>query len=228
MEQVDLLVADVNDSYSKYDFGAVINAIHNFCAKELSKQYLDCIKDRMYCEVADSPLRKSAQIASKYALVRLVKLVAPILAFTSEETWRKMGEVGSVHQQLFDLPSAERLQDIEGSDLQNRFATIWGVREDVFAAFEQWKGTDGIKDSQDVIVTITEETGTLATLKTFEIEELSILFKMSWVQLKEGEPSVSFEKSPYLKCERSRIRRPDVEMVGDIPLTKRDRAAVGL
>ena len=228
VEQVDILVADVYELYSKYDFGGVINAIHNFCAKELSKQYLDSIKDRMYCEVADSPLRKSAQIASKYALVRLVKLVAPILAFTSEETWRKMGETGSVHTQLFDLPTSERLQDIEGSDLQNRFATIWGVREDVFVAFEQYKGTDGIKDSQDVIVTITEEAGTLETLKTFETQELAILFKMSWVVLKEGEPSVTFEKSPYLKCERSRIRRPDVEMVGDIPLTKRDRAAVGL
>ena len=228
VEQVDLLVADCIESYSNYDFGAVINAIHNFCAKELSKQYLDSIKDRMYCEVADSPLRKSGQIACKYALTRLVKLVAPILVFTAEETWQKMGEEGSIHTQTFDVATAERMQDIEGSILQNRFATIWGVREDVFVAFEQWKGTEGIKDTQDVIVRIVEAPGTLATLKTFETQELAILFKMSWVELQEGEPSVTFEKSPYLRCERSRIRRPDVELVGDIPLTKRDRAAVGL
>ena len=228
VEQVDLLVADCIDSYTKYDFGAVINAIHNFCAKELSKQYLDSIKDRMYCEVAQSPLRKSGQIACRYALVQLIKLVAPILPFTAEETWKKLGELGSVHTQTFDAPSEDRLQEIEGSDLQNRFATVWGVREDVFVAFEQWKGTDGIKDTQDVIVRIVEAPGTLGTLKTFEPQELAILLKMSWVDLQEGEPSVAFEKSPYLRCERSRIRRPDVEMVGDIPLTKRDRAAVGL
>jgi len=139
-----------------------------------------------------------------------------------------MGGEGSVHEQLFDVPTKERLEDIEGGILQNRYLTIWNVREDVFAAFEQWKGTDGIKDSQDVIVTITEQAGTLHTLRTFETEELAILFKMSWVELKEGDLEVTFQKSPYLKCERSRIRRPDVEMVGDIPLTKRDRAAVGL
>jgi len=98
----------------------------------------------------------------------------------------------------------------------------------VFAAFEQWKGTDDVKDSQDAIVTISELGGTLRTLQTFESAELAILFKMSGVELLEGDPSVSFRKSPYLKCERSRLRRPDVEMVDGVPLTKRDRAVVGL
>ncbi len=228
VEQVDLLMADCLDAYDKFEFGAVINAVHNFCAKELSKQYLDSIKDRMYCDPTVSPERKSAQIACQYALTRIVKLIAPILPFTAEETWKKMGMDGSIHIQLFDVPTKERLQEIEGSELQTRFSTVWGVREDAFAEFEQWKGTDGIKDTQDVIVTITEDAGTIAILKAFEAHDLAILFKMSEVELKEGEPSVTFIKSPYLKCERSRIRRPDVELVDGVPLTKRDRAAVGL
>jgi len=228
VEQVDLLNSFCVEAYDRYDFGGVINAIHNFCAKELSKQYLDSIKDRMYCEPASSDLRKSGQLACQYALTRLVKLVAPILVHTAEETWKKMGQEGSVHAEMFDTVTTERLEDIEGSELLNRYSTVWTVREDVFAAFEQWKGTEGIKDSQDVIVTIGESGATLAVLQTFEIDELAILFKMSWVELEEGEQTVKFRKSPYLKCERSRIRRPDVEMVGETPLSKRDRAAVGL
>ncbi len=228
VEQMDLLAVDVVEAYKHYDFGTVINAIHNFCAKELSKQYLDCIKDRMYCEAAQSDLRKSGQIACKYVLTQLVKLAAPILVHTAEETWEKMGELSTIHAAVFDEPTEDRLQVIEGSDLQNRFATVWGVREDVFVAFEQWKGTDGVKDTQDTIVTIIESPETLAILQTFGTAELAILFKMSWVELQAGEPSVSFQKSPYLRCERSRLRRPDVEMVGDIPLTKRDRQVIGL
>jgi len=228
LEQVDLLTETCTEAYRRYDFGEVINSIHNFCAKELSKQYLDSIKDRMYCELADSSLRKSGQIACKIALTRIVKLVAPILVHTAEETWTKMGNQSTIHAEFFDTVSPERFESIEGSDLQNRYAAIWTVREDVFAAFERWKGTDGIKDSQDVIVTIVESGVTLRVLQTFGTEELAILFKMSWVELKEGEQAVVFRKSPFLKCERSRIRRPDVEMVGDIPLTKRDRVAVGL
>jgi isoleucyl-tRNA synthetase len=228
VEQVDLLVATCTAGYRRYDFGEVINALHNFCAKELSRQYLDSIKDRMYCEPANSPQRKSGQIACRYALTRIVKLVAPILVHTAEETWMKMGESGTVHAQLFDVVTSERLENIEASDLLNRYSAIWTVREDVFAAFEQWKGTDGVKDSQDAIVTIAESGVTLRVLQTFGTEELAILFKMSWVELEEGEQAVRFRKSPFLKCERSRIRRPDVELVGEIPLTKRDRAAVGL
>jgi isoleucyl-tRNA synthetase len=228
VEQVDLLSSNCVEAYDNYAFGEVINSLHNFCAKELSKQYLDSIKDRMYCEAADSDLRKSGQIACRYVLTRLVKLVAPILVHTAEETWSKLGESGSVHSQTFDEVAQERLEAIEGGDLQNRYSAIWTVREDVFAAFEQWKGTDGVKDTQDAIVTIVESGVTLRVLQTFGTEELAILFKMSWVELKEGEQAVSFRKSPFLKCERSRIRRPDVELVGEIPLTKRDRAAVGL
>lgn len=228
VEQVDLLTASCVEAYRKYDFGDVLNSIHNFCAKELSKQYLDSIKDRMYCEPTDSIQRKSGQVACRYALTGLLKLSAPLLVHTAEETWQKMGNSGSVHAMLFDEISKERLLDIEGSELMNRYSTVWNVREDVFAAFEQWKGTDGIKDSQDAIVTIVESGVTLKVLQTFGTEELAILFKMSWVELEEGEQAVKFRRSPFLKCERSRIRRPDVEMVGDIPLTKRDRAAVGL
>jgi len=228
IEQVDLLTVNCVEAYKLYEFGDVITSIHNFCAKELSKQYMDSIKDRMYCEAADSDLRWSGQFACNYVLARLVKLLAPILVHTAEETWAKMGGTESIHTTTFDVPTLERFEDIEGSDLQARFSAVWGAREDVFAAFEQWKGTDDVKDSQDAIVTISELGGTLRTLQTFESAELAILFKMSGVELLEGDPSVSFRKSPYLKCERSRLRRPDVEMVDGVPLTKRDRAVVGL
>jgi len=43
---------------------------------------------------------------------------------------------------------------------------------------------------------------------------------------------VTFVKSEYLKCERSRLRRPDVRMVwvddAEVPLSKRDRRVLGI
>jgi isoleucyl-tRNA synthetase len=232
MEQADLLAAECVGAYERYDFGGVINAVHNFCREELSKFYLDAIKDRMYCEAKDAEARRSGQFACDFVLRRLLTLVAPILVHTAEETWRKMGGEGTVHAQTFDAPSAERLQEIEGSELQRRFSTLRGVRDDVFAAFEQWKGTDDVKDSQDACAVLTEEGETLATLQSFSLEELATAFKLSWLELREGTPSVTFRRSDFLKCERSRLRRPDVEVVQvdgqDIPLTARDRRVLGL
>jgi isoleucyl-tRNA synthetase len=236
MEQVDLLTDDCSRAWARYEFNAVIGSIHNFCTKELSRFYLDAIKDRMYCEARDSHLRKSGQRACYYVLVRLLKLLAPILVHTTEETWQRMRSAGvlaatepdTIHAAIFDVPTAERLQQIEASDLQVRFGALRGVRDDVFAQFEIWKGTEGVKDSQDVIATISESPEVLETLRGFGEYELANLFKMSWIELREGPPSVSFRKSDFLKCERSRLRRPDVELVDGVPLTKRDRTVLGI
>lgn len=240
VDQTDLLVADCVDAYRRFDFRAVIEGVHNFCAKELSKFYLDAIKDRMYCDAKESDARRSGQAACHYVLLALLKLVAPIVVHTAEETWAKLREQGllpqdafeTVHAATFDAPSADRLEEIAGSDLQVRFGALRGVRDDVFASFERWKGTDGVKDSQDAIAAVTERGDVLETLKSFDPYDLANLFKMSWVELSEGEPSVEFRKSEFLKCERSRLRRPDVEAVAvdgaEVPLTRRDRAVLGI
>jgi isoleucyl-tRNA synthetase len=235
VEQVDLLVADCVDAYRRYDFGKVINAVHNLCVTELSKFYLDSIKDRMYCDGKDWPSRRSGQFACHHASVRLTKLVAPILMHTCEEVWAKTpGVSGSVHTAVFDLPTAERLSDIEGSQLQARFASLLATRSRVFATFEGWKQGAGVKDSQDVAATITETGIDLEVLKSFTTEDLATYFKMSWVELAEGIPAAQFRVSDYPKCERSRLRRPDVLPVKlpdaeqPVPLTARDRKVLGV
>lgn len=237
MEQVDLLVRDASDAYERYDYGAVINGVHNFCKNELSAFYLDAIKDRMYCDGKDWDTRRSGQLACYYALVRITKLLAPILCHTAEEIWQRItaltmaltpGTVSTVHAEVFDDPTDERLLEIEGSPLQVRFASLLQIREGVFAEFERWKTESGVKDSQDVIATITEEGGVLEELKTFSTEELAIYFKMSWIELQEGPTAASFRQSEYPKCERSRLRRPDVEEVDGMLLTARDRKVLGL
>ncbi|HMS55489.1 MAG TPA: class I tRNA ligase family protein, partial [Fimbriimonadaceae bacterium] len=230
IEQCDLLVADCVQAYGQYEFGRVINGVHNFCAKELSKFYLDAIKDRMYCDGKDWPSRRSGQFACHYVLVRLVKLLAPILVHTAEETYRRIPHINrlqSVHMEVFDVPSEERLALIEGSELQTRFAAMLAHRAGVFAEFETWKGQSGVKDSQDVVITLSEQGATYELLRSFG-DDLAILYKVSEVRLVEGAPSVTFEPSPYAKCERSRLRRPDVEVVNGVALSARDRRVLGL
>lgn len=235
VEQIDLLVADCTDAYMRYDFGKVINSVHNVCVNELSKFYLDSIKDRMYCDGKDWPSRRSGQFACLHALTRLTKLVAPILMHTAEEVWSKTpGASGSIHTQVFDMPTAERMGEIEASQLQVRFASMLDVRATVFAALEGWKAGAGIKDSQDVIATISETGNELEDLKSFTTEELATYFKLSWVELVDGPRGVQFRVSTYPKCERSRLRRPDVEAVKlpdteePVPLTARDRKVLGV
>jgi isoleucyl-tRNA synthetase len=241
MEQVDLLADECVKAFAVYDFGAVITGVHNFCRNELSSFYLDVIKDRMYCDGAAWDSRRSGQIACRYVLDRLVRLIAPILPFTAEETWQRMqgrlAEGGltdeevkrSVHCQIFDMPDWTRLAKIEASTSEQRFASLLEARSDVSLYFEQWRERHGIKDSQDAVVTYTV-TAKTELIRSFSADQLAIFFKVSEVVLNEAAPGASlepesliqFSASPYEKCERSRLRRPDVKNVSGVMLTDRD------
>ncbi len=231
IEQVDLLAADCVGAYERFDFDTAIRSVHDFCVNQLSRGYLDAIKDRMYCDATDSATRRSGQVACFTVLVTLTKLVAPVLVHTAEEIWTRLGDLGlmggedarSVHIQRFDVPSKARLEEIEGNGLQVRYAGIIEYRESVFAEFEAWKAAAGVKDSQDVVVTLAETGEALAMLRSFTDEERANLFKMSGVELTEGTGTRTFVLSTYEKCDRCRLRRVDVMPVGEWKLCNRCR-----
>jgi isoleucyl-tRNA synthetase len=230
IEQVQLLMADCIKSYESYDFVNVINAVHNFCVQQISSFYADAIKDRVYCDGKEWPSRRSAQYACHYALLQLVKLIAPILPYTAEEVYERIPCIekhATVHAEKLDVFEDGILSEIPGNLLQTRFAALLEARSEVFTVFEQWKLTSEIKDSQDVCVKITHREDMINILKSFR-DELPNYLKMSWVTLEVGETNFEFRPSPFLKCDRSRIRRPDVEKVGNLTLSYRDRKVLNL
>ena len=133
---------------------------------------------------------------------------------------------------VFARPDSSRLQEIEASDIQIRFSMLQSVRQSINGAFELFKGTDGIKNSQEVVAYITTDQETQDMLETFSRADLANYLKVSWVEYFVGESDIRFEKSPYKECIRSRVRRPDVEEIevdGEkVFLSKRDREVLGL
>ena len=57
---------------------------------DMSAFYLNILKDRLYISAADSIERRAAQTVMYSILETLVKLLAPVLAFTTEEIWTFM------------------------------------------------------------------------------------------------------------------------------------------
>jgi isoleucyl-tRNA synthetase len=230
IEQTDLLIEDCMRAYGEYDFGAAISAIHNFCADQLSSFYLDAIKDRMYCDGTVWNTRRSGQMACHTVLVKLTKLVAPILAHTAEEVWKRIpgmiNEPDSVHITQISRPTSIRLEGIQDGDLQRRIAAVLEWRAFAFAQFEPWKAANNAKDSQDFVVTLTLPAAQKLILDSLK-GELAILFKFSDVVVVEGKDAATFEASKFEKCERSRIRRKDVELLNEHWLSARDRRAIG-
>ena len=74
-------------AYERYDFPEIIQRVQNFCTNEMGSLYLDITKDRLYTMPIGSIGRRSAQSAMFHILEALVRWLAPITSFTSEEIW---------------------------------------------------------------------------------------------------------------------------------------------
>ncbi|XP_023614364.1 isoleucine--tRNA ligase, mitochondrial [Myotis lucifugus] len=82
------LASKITDSYKQYDFGKVIRLLQAFYTRELSNFYFSIIKDRLYCEKASDPKRRSCQTALAEILDVIVRSFAPILPHLAEEVFQ--------------------------------------------------------------------------------------------------------------------------------------------
>ncbi|MCH7905006.1 MAG: isoleucine--tRNA ligase [Armatimonadetes bacterium] len=228
VEQTEVVVADCLKLYASYDFNKVLRRIHEFCVNELSAFYLDALKDSMYCDGKDWPSRRAAQKACHAMLVQLTKLIAPILPHTAEEIYERIPVIDrlpSVHMETL------KPNDAVDSELHARVAKMLKAREFVSAELETWKTENSIKDSQDVGVLLRAPAKDAEALRSFK-GDLANYYRVASVEVSEGELRAEFFVSKYQKCERSRVRRADVEPTewnGEtVPLSARDRKVLGL
>jgi len=119
--QLDILVRDVRKMLDKYEFHRATRLIYEFCTVQASNIYLSAVKDRLYCDAADSPRRRSCQTVIHRILMTLVKLLAPIMPHTCQEVWdhipsRCPEEPESVHLSLLpecDVAKVDAAEAIE-------------------------------------------------------------------------------------------------------------------
>jgi isoleucyl-tRNA synthetase len=134
LHQLQELTQKVRTAYERFEFHRVYHALHNYCVVDLSAFYLDILKDRLYTSAPDGLMRRSAQTAVWQILTTLLKLMAPILSFTSEEAWwhlpHREGE--SVHAQLF--PEVD--ETLRDSALDERWTEILLLRGEVARVLE--------------------------------------------------------------------------------------------
>jgi isoleucyl-tRNA synthetase len=77
----------VLEAYANYELHVVYQRLSQFAAVELSAIYHDLVKDRLYTDPAGAPRRRSTQTALHRLVTGLCQLLAPVLAFTTDEAW---------------------------------------------------------------------------------------------------------------------------------------------
>jgi len=138
LARLNRLVENVRKAYERYEYHTIYHAIHNFCTVDMSNFYLDIIKDRLYCDEAQGILRRSAQSVMYIVLDALVRMLTPILAFTTEEIWALMPHHKGVEtESVLYNPMPEPNSEFELSpELAEMWDNILNLRTDVYKALE--------------------------------------------------------------------------------------------
>lgn len=211
-------------AYEDYEFHILYNAILNFCIVDLSNFYLDILKSRLYTEKADSKERRSAQTAMFLILDALVKLLAPVLAYTAEEIWKFMPHLAGEDTQSVMFSSMPQVNpEYENKELEAKWEQIIAVRNDVNKAMEPARNEKLIGKSLDAEITVYADGGNYELLKAIEPElaEIFITSKAAVLPANDApagvfageQVKVLVEASKYEKCGRCWVHS---ETVGTI------------
>jgi isoleucyl-tRNA synthetase len=200
------VVARVVRAYEDYEFHVVYHQLVQYCATDLSSFYLDVLKDRLYCDAAEAPRRRSAQTVLHRIALDLARLMAPGLPFTADEVFALVPgrHEDSVHMAVF--PSPEPADEA----LIGQWQTLLDVRAGAMKALEEARAQKQIASSLEARLTLSAPAATIDALRGHDAKgntfpgNLANLFIVSQVALNvSAEPlSVEVARAAGAKCER--------------------------
>ncbi|HEQ0617340.1 TPA: isoleucine--tRNA ligase [Streptococcus pyogenes] len=214
------LVATITDAYERYDFMAIYKAVVNFVTVDLSAFYLDFAKDVVYIEAANSLERRRMQTVFYDILVKITKLLTPILPHTTEEIWSYLEHESEAFVQLAEMPVAETFSAQE--DILEAWSAFMTLRTQAQKALEEARNAKIIGKSLEAHLTIyaSEEVKTLLTALDSDIALLLIVSQLTIADLADAPAdAVVFEGIAFMVehaigevCERSRRIDPTTRM----------------
>ena len=212
-----------------FDFHAVYQTLHGFCAIDLSAFYFDVRKDSLYCDRHDALRRRACRTVLDLVFDHLTAWLAPILCFTAEEAWGHRGKSPeSVHLRLFpEVP-----EDWRDDELAAKWAKIRQVRRAVTGALELERAEKRIGASLQAHPKVwVEEAAAKAAVDSIDFAEICIV---SDIDVLEGDgPSDAYSLEEVAgvwvvskladgeKCERCWKVLPEVGQVPEAPNTCR-------
>lgn len=200
LANLDEVTTKVLNGYNAYDFQSAYGELYNFCTVTLSARYFDIIKDRLYIYAPRSKERRSAQTALYRITDTLCRLLAPLLAFTSDEAWENLPQQTIVSVHIAEFPPAA---EADHSEFLARWERIFTIRDEVLKALEEARNAKQIGSSLEAKVLLTADAETTRFLLDY-FDQLRYIFIVSQVEVHEGsaDAPVQILKADGAKCER--------------------------
>ncbi|MFZ2348264.1 MAG: isoleucine--tRNA ligase, partial [Lactococcus chungangensis] len=150
--RLNQVIQAVREAYDRYNFMEVYRTIFNFLTNDLSAFYLDFAKDIVYIETANSTERRRMQTVMYAILVKLTKLLVPIIPHTAEEIWTYLEQEEEAYAYLTEMPSAELIPD--AAEMLDFWSAFLEFRTSVHKALEMARDEKVIGKSLEASVTV--------------------------------------------------------------------------
>ncbi|MCG7338708.1 isoleucine--tRNA ligase [Staphylococcus sp. ACRSN] len=212
--------ASTLDHYDNYDYLDIYQELQNFINVELSNFYLDYGKDILYIEQQDSLKRRSMQTVLYQIVVDMTKLLAPILAHTSEEVWSHIPHVEEESVHLTRMPECVETD----SEFVEKWNTFMKLRDDVNRALEVARSEKIIGKSLEAKVIIASNDNFDAKSFLQQFDDLQQLFITSQAEIVDSVENgtsyqygdIRIEHAHGEKCERCWNYSEELGSVGEL------------
>ncbi len=200
LARLDVLKEKLFNYYDEYQFHKVFRDFHNFCSNELSSFYFDILKDRLYTYGKTSHDRRSGQTAIFIIMNDLLKLIEPILPFTTEETYSYFNmekKEESVHLEVID----SNINRFRNKELEHDWQILIKLKDKVNIALENLRNSNTIGKSLEAKILLFTDNKELKNL--FEkyskfLKELFIVSKVDVLESPLGKDPVKMENPDCL------------------------------
>jgi isoleucyl-tRNA synthetase len=235
--ELDTFITEMTGAYESYQLHRAFRLLHDFCSVQVSAIYGNAMKDRLYCEAVDSPLRRRSQTLMHRMVIALTKMLAPMCVFTADETWEHIAhkpvdeaQLPSVHLALLPRPSGDPVSE----EQREEWKLLMELRDQALGQLDKLTRQIGKYRASDAeVIYRVDDDPMRRKLQAYgaDLEDLVGAGSWSFAEKSPEGPAVTVEvvdrREAYQACARSWKRRADVGQDPEFPdLTLRDASAV--
>jgi len=177
LNQLNDLIARCTEAFEKYEYSKVKSEVDKFFWNSFAANYLEIVKKRVYKGSGNKKL--SAQYTLYTALLTILKLMAPIMPFITEEIYqthyKKNEKTSSIH--LTNWPKSEKQKDSKDLDLLNS----------ILAKVRQEKSVNQKPMNSEIILTLAKENIKIIKPMLQDLQDVT-----NATEIKEGNFKVEF------------------------------------
>ncbi|MFL2882850.1 MAG: isoleucine--tRNA ligase [Pelagibacteraceae bacterium] len=192
----------IKDNLKNYSFHKLYKELLNFCNLDLSSFYFDIRKDVLYCDDTNSKKRKECIIVLNIILECLLKWLAPIFVFTTEEIFYLINKDSktSIHTTNFvKIPNSWK-----NENLDKKWKALFKIKQEANIAIEEKRASKEIGSSLEAELQIFTNQDNFNLMEGLDLAEYFITSKAnrSKNNNEKDETKIIVKKSNGIKCPR--------------------------